>query len=98
MAQARLSQLPQRLLRWLYRDYQRTQGRTSSRHDELVRAVAGDKGNLSQSLRTATRRARHRSLPRRESGVRVSHGSRSSPGGPADWRRHDQRREGVDKP
>lgn len=52
MAQARLSQLQKRLLGWLSRAYQRTQGRTSSSHDALVRAVAGDKGNLSQSLRT----------------------------------------------
>jgi len=56
MAQARLSQLQKRLLRWLYRDYQRTQGRTSSSHYELVRAVAGDKGNLSHRLQTLEQR------------------------------------------
>jgi DNA-binding MarR family transcriptional regulator len=52
MAQARLSQLQKRLLGWLYRDYQRTQGRTSSSHHELVGAILGDKGNISHSLRT----------------------------------------------
>jgi DNA-binding MarR family transcriptional regulator len=56
MAQARLSQLQKRLLGWLYRDYQRTQGRTSSSHYELVRAVAADKGNRSHSLRTLEHR------------------------------------------
>jgi DNA-binding MarR family transcriptional regulator len=55
-AQTRLSQLQKRLLGWLYRDYQRTQGRTSSSHYELVRAVAGDKGNLSHSLRLLEQR------------------------------------------
>jgi DNA-binding MarR family transcriptional regulator len=52
MAVARLSRLQKRLLHWLQRDHQRTQGRTSSSYYELVRAVSGDKGNLSHSLRT----------------------------------------------
>jgi DNA-binding MarR family transcriptional regulator len=52
MAVARLSRLQKRLLAWLHRDYQRTQGRMSSSHYELVRALAGDKGNISHSLRT----------------------------------------------
>jgi DNA-binding MarR family transcriptional regulator len=52
MAVARLSRLQKRLLEWLRRDHQRTQGRTSSSHDELVRAFSRDKGNLSHSLRT----------------------------------------------
>ena len=49
---ARLSQLQQRLLRWLVADHQRTQGSITSSHQELVRALQRDKGNLSQSLRT----------------------------------------------
>ena len=52
MAGARLSRLQKRLLGWLRRDYQRTQGRTSSSHYDLVRAFSGDKGNISHSLRT----------------------------------------------
>jgi DNA-binding MarR family transcriptional regulator len=52
MAGARLSRRQKRLLAWLHRDYQRTQGRTSSSHHELVGAVPGDKGNISHSLRT----------------------------------------------
>jgi DNA-binding MarR family transcriptional regulator len=52
MAVVRLSRLQKRLLTWLHRDYQRTQGRTSSSHHELVRAVPGDKGNISHSLCT----------------------------------------------
>jgi DNA-binding MarR family transcriptional regulator len=52
MAVARLSRLQKRLLAWLHRDYQRTQGRTSSSHHELVQAVPGDKGNISHRLGT----------------------------------------------
>jgi hypothetical protein len=52
MAIARLSRLQKRLLAWLQHDYQRTQGRTSSSHHELVRALPGDKGHLSRSLHT----------------------------------------------
>jgi len=52
MAVARLSRLQRRLLAWLYRDYQRTKGRTSSSHHELVCALPGDKGNISHSLCT----------------------------------------------
>jgi DNA-binding MarR family transcriptional regulator len=49
---ARLSRLQKRLLAWLHHDYQRTQGRTSSSHHELVRALSGDKSNISHSLGT----------------------------------------------
>ena len=52
MAIARLSRLQKRLLAWLHRDYQRTQGRTSSSHHALGGAVPGDTGNISHSLRT----------------------------------------------
>jgi DNA-binding MarR family transcriptional regulator len=52
MAVARLSRLQKRLLGWVRREHQRTQGRTSSSHDELVRACSRDQGNISHSLRT----------------------------------------------
>ena len=52
MSAVRLSQLQKRILRWLAADYQRTQGRITSSHQELVRALQGDKGNISHSLRT----------------------------------------------
>lgn len=52
MTATRLSQWQKRILRWLAADYQRTQGRITSSHQELVRALQGDKGNLSHSLRT----------------------------------------------
>lgn len=52
MATTRLSRLQKRILQWLLRDYWRTQGTTSSSHQELVRALPGDKGNISHSLRT----------------------------------------------
>src|SRR5713226_9326718 len=52
MTAARLSQLQKRILRWLAADHQRTQGRITSSHQELVRALQRDKGNISQSLRT----------------------------------------------
>jgi DNA-binding MarR family transcriptional regulator len=52
MTAVRLSQLQKRILRWLAADYQRTQGRITSSHQELVHALQGDKGNISHSLRT----------------------------------------------
>ena len=52
MTVARLSQLQKRILRWLVADHQRTQGRITSSHQALVRALQGDKGNISHSLRT----------------------------------------------
>ena len=56
MTAARLSQLHKRLLRWLAADHQRTQGRITSRHQELVRALPRDKGNSSHSLGTLAAR------------------------------------------
>jgi hypothetical protein len=50
MTAARLSQLQKRILRWLTADPQRTQGRITSSHQELVRALHRDKGNISHSL------------------------------------------------
>lgn len=52
MAAARLSRLQKRLLRWLAADHQRTRGLISSSHQELVRTLQSDKGNISHSLRT----------------------------------------------
>jgi DNA-binding MarR family transcriptional regulator len=52
MAAYCLSRLQKRRLTWLAADHQRTRGVTASSHQELVRALAGDKGNLSHSLRT----------------------------------------------
>src|SRR5437867_5468240 len=56
MTGARLSQLQKRILRWLAADHQRTQGRITSSHQELVRALQRDKGNISHSLRTLEER------------------------------------------
>jgi DNA-binding MarR family transcriptional regulator len=52
MTAARLSQLQKHILRWLVADHQWTQGSITSSHQELVRALQQDKGNLSHSLRT----------------------------------------------
>jgi DNA-binding MarR family transcriptional regulator len=52
MTAVRLSQLQKRILRWLAADHQRTQGRITSSHQELVRALQGDKANISHSLHT----------------------------------------------
>jgi len=46
MTAARLSQLQKRILRWLVADHQRTQGSITSSHQELVRALQQDKGNI----------------------------------------------------
>jgi DNA-binding MarR family transcriptional regulator len=55
MARARLSQLQKRILRWLAADHQRSHGVIASSHQELVRALHGDKSNISHSLRTLER-------------------------------------------
>ena len=52
MAVQRLSRRQKRLLQWLAADHQRTRGMITSRHQELVRAVPGDKGNISHRLQT----------------------------------------------
>ena len=48
----RLSRLQQQILRWLAADHQRTRGMIVSSHDDLVKGLPADKGNLSRSLRT----------------------------------------------
>jgi hypothetical protein len=50
MATQRVSRLHQRILQWLLADHQRTRGGTASNHYELVKALGGDKGNISHSL------------------------------------------------
>ena len=52
MAAQRRSRRHKRLLQWLAADHQRTRGMITSSHQELVRAVPGDKGNISHSLQT----------------------------------------------
>jgi DNA-binding MarR family transcriptional regulator len=52
----RLSRLHQRILRWLAADHQRTRGMIVSSHEDLVKALRADKGNLSHSLRTLEER------------------------------------------
>jgi hypothetical protein len=47
MTATRLSQLQEHILRWWAADHQRTQGRITSSHPELVRALHRDKGNSS---------------------------------------------------
>jgi DNA-binding MarR family transcriptional regulator len=52
MATQRLSRLHQHILQWLALDQQRTKGFILSSHEELVKALRGDKGTISRSLRT----------------------------------------------
>jgi transposase/DNA-binding MarR family transcriptional regulator len=52
MAAQRLSRRQKHILQWLAADYQRTRGMITSSHQELVRALPGDKGNISHSLQT----------------------------------------------
>jgi DNA-binding MarR family transcriptional regulator len=50
MAARRLSRRQKHMLRWVATDHQRTRGMITSRHQDLVRALPGDKGNMSHSL------------------------------------------------
>jgi DNA-binding MarR family transcriptional regulator len=52
MAAQRLSRRQKHILQWLVMDHQRTRGLITSSHQDLVRAVPGDQGNLSHSLQT----------------------------------------------
>ena len=52
MATQRVSRLQKQMLRWLLADHQRTRGVLASSHEELVKALGNDKGNISHSLRT----------------------------------------------
>ena len=52
MAAQRLSRRQKHILHWLAADPQRTRGMITSSHQDLVRALPGDKGNMSHSLQT----------------------------------------------
>ena len=52
MAAQRLSRRHKQILQWLAVDHQRTRGLIRSSHQDLVRALPGDKGNISHSLQT----------------------------------------------
>jgi hypothetical protein len=52
MTAQRLSRRQKRILQWLAIDHQRTRGMITSSHQDLVRALAGDKGNIRHSLHT----------------------------------------------
>ena len=52
MAAARMLQLQKRILCWVAAEDRRTKGVIASSHQELVRALQGDKGHISHSLRT----------------------------------------------
>lgn len=56
MATQRLSRLQKRIMRLLLAEHHRTRGGTSMGHVELVKALGGDKSNISHSLRTLERR------------------------------------------
>lgn len=52
MAAHRLSRLQRQILRCLFAQYQRSQGRMAMGHLELVQTLGRDKSNISHSLRT----------------------------------------------
>jgi DNA-binding MarR family transcriptional regulator len=52
MAARRLSRRQKQSLQWLAVDHQRTRGMIRSSQQDLVRALPGDTGNISQSLQT----------------------------------------------
>ena len=52
MAAQRLARRQKHILQWLATDHQRTRGMLTSSHQDLVRALAGDKGDISHSLHT----------------------------------------------
>jgi transposase len=56
MAAQRLSRRPKRILQWVATDPQRPRSMITSSHQDLVRALPGDKGNISHSLHTLAAR------------------------------------------
>jgi hypothetical protein len=56
MAARRLSRRHKQILHWLAVDHQRTRGMIRSSHQDLVRALPGDQGNISHSLQTLAAR------------------------------------------
>jgi hypothetical protein len=55
MAAQRLSRRQKRILQWLALTF-RTHGMVASSHQDLVRVLPGDKGNISHSLQTLAAR------------------------------------------
>jgi DNA-binding MarR family transcriptional regulator len=51
MAPERLSRLQRRILAWLLAEDQRLRGTMAASHQDLVQALAHDKGNVSTSLK-----------------------------------------------
>jgi DNA-binding MarR family transcriptional regulator len=51
MSCERLSRLQRRILTWLAQEARRTRGTMAASHQDLVRVMATDKGNLSTSLK-----------------------------------------------
>jgi len=51
VAPKRLSRLQRRILAWLVAEDQRLRGTMAASHEDLVRALAHDKGNVSTSLK-----------------------------------------------
>ena len=51
MAAQRLSRRQKHILHWLAADHQRTSGMIKSSHQDLVRALPGDKGTMSHICR-----------------------------------------------
>jgi hypothetical protein len=56
MAATRLSRLQRCILAWLWAEDQRTHGTMTASHQDLVRALAHDKGNLITSLQGLERK------------------------------------------
>ncbi|HEX9872516.1 MAG TPA: helix-turn-helix domain-containing protein [Candidatus Tectomicrobia bacterium] len=56
MAAERLSRLQRRILAWLVAEEQRFKGTMAASHQDLARALAHDKGNLSTSLKGLERK------------------------------------------
>jgi DNA-binding MarR family transcriptional regulator len=56
MARERLSRLQRRILAWLLAEHQRTRGPMAAAHQDLVRALAHHRGNLSTSLKGLERK------------------------------------------
>ena len=52
MAAQRVSRLQKQMLRWLLADHHRTRGILASSHEEFIKALGSDKGNISHSLHT----------------------------------------------
>ena len=52
MVAPRLSRRQKRILQWLAAEHQRPRGMIRSSHQDLVRTLPGDKGNIRHSLQT----------------------------------------------